>query len=91
MTLPTSLPAWLRAFSFCFVALLLAGSPAFAADAEMIVSTTPMKIEAEGQGAHGQLVVAPEIVSTDATGDLVFTITVEPEHGRVGLAGGEDE
>src|SRR6478609_8198795 len=90
MNLPTTLLAWLRAFSFCLASCLLAGAPAFAADADVIVSPTPMKFEAAGEGVHGQLVVAPEIVSADQTGDLVYTITVEPAHGRVGLAGGED-
>jgi len=90
MNLPTTLLAWLRAFSFCLASCLLAGASAFAADADVIVSPTPMKFEAAGEGVHGQLVVAPEIVSADQTGDLVYTITVEPAHGRVGLAGGED-
>lgn len=62
-----------------------------AADAEAIVSTTPMKFEAEETGVYGQLVVAPEIVSTEPRNDLVYTITSEPLHGRVGLSGGGDE
>jgi hypothetical protein len=97
-------PAWLRAL--CLV-LLLAGLPALAdsasagdpagavqpaaGDANVLVSTTPMKFEAEGAGVHGQLVVAPEIISTETRGDLVYTITAEPVSGRVGLAGGEQE
>jgi hypothetical protein len=95
MKLKTNLPAWLRAFCLVF---LLAGLPALAADsqpapgdAEVIVSPTPMKLVAEGTGVHGQLVVAPEIASPDTSGDLVYTITVEPLFGRMGLAGGEDE
>ena len=60
-------------------------------DNDAIVSTTAMEIEAEGTGAHGQLVVAREILSPDAQNDLVYTITGEPLHGRVGLAGGGDE
>ncbi|HEX2862862.1 MAG TPA: Ig-like domain-containing protein [Lacunisphaera sp.] len=89
-----NLPAWLRAL--CLVTLL-AGASAFAQDtsarddANVIVSTTPMKLVAEGTGAHGQFVVTREIISADTHGDLVYTITVEPVHGRVGLAGGEDE
>ncbi|MBL9215005.1 MAG: hypothetical protein JNG83_05975, partial [Opitutaceae bacterium] len=39
-------------------------------------------------GVHGQLVVAPEILSADSSSDLVYTITSEPLFGRVGLAGG---
>jgi hypothetical protein len=85
---------WLRAACFVF---MLAGSAAFAdsqpasGDAAMIVSTTPTKLVAEGTGVHGQLVVAKEIISADTSGDLVYTITVEPRFGRVGLAGGEAE
>ncbi|MDP3069679.1 MAG: Ig-like domain-containing protein [Opitutaceae bacterium] len=78
----------------------LACMPAFAADAanraapsdkNTIVSTTPQAIEAEGSGAHGQLVVTAEVVSPESRTDLVFTITAEPLYGRVGLAGGGDE
>jgi hypothetical protein len=86
-----SFPAWLRAF--CLVSLL-AGLPAFAAAnsaADVIVSTTPMKLVAEGVGVHGQLAVAKEVISPETGGDLVYTITAEPVHGRVGLAGGDDE
>ncbi len=89
MNLNTTLPAWLRAF--CFVSLLFAGASALADDANVIVSPTPLTFEADATGVHGQLVVAPEIVSTDGTGDLVFTITSEPAHGRVGLAGGDTD
>jgi hypothetical protein len=60
-------------------------------EVDAIVSTTPMEIEAEGTGAHGQFVVAREILSPDMQNDLVYTITEEPLHGRVGLAGGGDE
>jgi hypothetical protein len=94
MHLKINLPAWLRAL--CLVYLLVGGpafadSPAAPADGEMIVATTPTKLVAEGTGVHGQLVVAKEIISADTSGDLVYTITVEPLFGRVGLAGGEDE
>ncbi len=59
-------------------------------DADAIVSTNPMEFEADDGGVHGQLVVASEIVSPDTRSDLVFTVTGEPLHGRVGLAGGDD-
>ncbi len=68
-----------------------AGGPKAAGDENAIVSSTPMKFDAEGEGVHGQLIVAPEIINADTHGDLVFTITVDPEFGRVGLAGGDDE
>jgi hypothetical protein len=60
------------------------------ADNEVIVSPTPMEIEADDTGAHGQLVVPPEILSADKGADLVYTITGEPLHGRVGLAGDDN-
>jgi hypothetical protein len=60
-------------------------------DKNVIVSTQPMEIEAEDTGAHGQLIVAAEIVSADSRTDLVYSIAAEPLHGRVGLAGGGDE
>lgn len=91
MNLPINLPVWLRAFG---LVLLL---PAFAAgqpapgEPEVIESTVPMKLVAEGAGVHGQLVVAPEIISAETHGDLVYTITVGPLIGRVGLAGGDEE
>jgi hypothetical protein len=56
-----------------------------------IVSKTPMTFEVEDTGVHGQLAVAPEILSSDMRNDLVYTITEEPAHGRVGLAGGDDD
>lgn len=68
-----------------------AAEGARADDAEAIVSTTPMTFVAESGGVFGQLSVAPEIVTPDTRSDLVYTITEEPAHGRVGLAGGEDE
>jgi hypothetical protein len=94
MTLKTIIPAWLHVLCLAF---MLAGGPAFAdsppasGDAAVIVSTTPMKLVAEGTGVHGQLAVAKEIISADTSGDLVYTITVEPLFGRVGLAGGDEE
>ena len=81
----------------CGLALLLAAVPAFAADPpainrpgdnEAIVSPTPMVLETEDTGVHGQLVVAPEILSSDTQADLIYSITAEPRFGRVGLAVG---
>ncbi len=77
--------------------LLLAAGPALADDApaaaapEVILSTSPMAFTTEGKGVSGQLAVAPEVISAETAGSLVYTITLEPLHGRVGLAGGEDE
>ena len=65
-------------------------TPTAAVAVEPIVSKTPMTFHAEGAGVHGELVVAPELSTPDTQGDLVYTITVEPQHGRVGLAGGEE-
>ncbi|HVU16621.1 MAG TPA: hypothetical protein VHD32_06840 [Candidatus Didemnitutus sp.] len=62
-----------------------------AANANVIVSSQPMKLVVEGgQGVHGQLVVPPEITHTENGGELVYTITEDPVFGMVGLAGGED-
>lgn len=89
----TSRP-WLRVL--CLLPLLAAG-PAFAADTakpsdkDTIVAKTPLAIEAEGTGAHGQLAVAPEVLSPESRTDLIFTITADPLYGRVGLASGGDE
>ena len=62
-----------------------------ASDKDVIVSTQPMQIEAEDAGAHGQLVVVPEVVTPDTRTDLIYTISAEPLHGRVGLAGAGEE
>lgn len=94
MNLKTNIPAWLRVLSLVF---LLAGGPAFAdnppasGDAAMIVSPTHTRLVAEGTGVSGQLAVTQEVISADTTGDLVFSITAEPQFGRVGLAGGDEE
>jgi hypothetical protein len=104
MNFKTNLPAWLRALCLVFT---LTGLPAFAQGpsasdpaaatqsapgaAEVIVAPAPMKLETEGAGLHGQLPVAAEVVSADTRGDLVYTITVAPLFGRVGLAGGGDD
>ncbi len=89
---------WFRAF---FFAVVLTRLPVLCADAPVaagatseehaIVSTTPMTFEVEGAGAHGQLVVAQQILSREGNDDLVFTITDEPSNGRVGLSGEGDE
>ncbi len=76
--------------------LMLAVTPIFAADTpastdtDVIVSTKSMELETESGGVNGQLVVAQELGGAEAGNALVFTITSEPQHGRVGLAGGED-
>ncbi|MBI4625924.1 MAG: hypothetical protein HY736_22225 [Verrucomicrobia bacterium] len=68
-----------------------AANRAAPSDKDAIVSTTPMELEVDDTGVHGQLVVAPEVVSPDMRTDLIYTITAEPLHGRVGLAGGGEE
>src|SRR5687768_3879091 len=95
MSLETFSPVWPRILC---LGLMLAWAPVFAADApaarsdsNTITSPTPMEIVAEDTGAHGQLVVAPEVISADTRADLVYAITAEPAFGRVGLAGGDDE
>ncbi len=79
-----------------WLALLLALVPAFAGaattpaadDANAIRPAAPMTVEVEAEGgAHGQLVVGQEIIDADAGSALIYTITTEPLHGRVGLAG----
>jgi hypothetical protein len=94
MTLKNQTLHWVRILPWI---LLLALSPvanaqpadaAATADADVIVSDTPMLFETEGGGVHGQLIVASEILSPETRGDLVFTITRDPLSGRVGLAGG---
>ncbi|MEO6005246.1 MAG: Ig-like domain-containing protein [Opitutus sp.] len=85
-------------------AMMIACCPVFAADtpaaatvptvrtdADAFVSKSPMEIDAEDSGVHGQLVVGSEILSADTQNDLVYIITAEPQNGRVGLAGGGDE
>jgi hypothetical protein len=55
-----------------------------------IVAAEPTRLETEDTGVHGQLAVAPEVVSADTRSDLVYAIAAEPLHGRVGLAGAEE-
>lgn len=86
----SSLP-WRRGFGLLF---LCAAAPAFAQvpAADVIIAPAPLKLVAEeGAGVHGQLTVAPEILTPNTYDDLVYTITGEPAHGRVGLAGGDTE
>lgn len=87
-------PSFQTALRRSWLAWLLALAPfmvsaATAADsANTFKSATPMKIDADGEtGAHGQLVVGKEIIDAEAGTDLVYTITTEPAHGQVGLAG----
>lgn len=106
MSLETTARAWARVLCLALILAMgpafAADTPAPKSDSaaanhtapgdkDAIVSTTPMEIEAEGAGVHGQLVVATEVVSPDTRADLVFSITAEPVYGRVGLAGGGDE
>lgn len=67
-----------------------AASRPVASDKDAIVSTTPMQLETEGTGTYGQLVVPAEVVSADSRSDLMYTLTVEPLNGQVGLAGGDE-
>ncbi|MBE2213605.1 MAG: Ig-like domain-containing protein [Opitutaceae bacterium] len=60
-------------------------------DVEAIDSASPMTITATDSGVYGQLLVAQEVLTPGSRSDLVYTITAEPAHGRVGLAGGDDE
>lgn len=106
MTLPIPPRAWLRVLCFTLMLARLpafaADTPApkseptaenrsAVSDKDAIVSPTPMMFDVEDAGAHGLLVVAPQLLSADSNNDLVFTITEEPVAGRVGLAGGSDE
>jgi len=60
------------------------------AEPAVIIGAQPTRLETEDTGVHGQLAVAPEVVSADTRSDLVYTIVAEPLHGRVGLAGAEE-
>lgn len=67
-------------------------APAALAAPEVIVAPAPLRLTAEeGAGVHGQLTVAPEILTPNTYGDLIYAIVGEPAHGRVGLAGGESD
>ena len=105
MTLALPVRGWFHVLCFglmlAIVPAFAADSPAPRSDSaaanrnaasdNVIVSPMPMEIEAEGTGAHGLLVVAPEILSADTRADLIYSISAEPIHGRVGLSGGGEE
>ncbi len=67
------------------------GSPAQDVLAETLVSARPMEFETEEGGMHGQLFVPQEIHGPDVISSFRYTITQEPRHGNVGLAGGDDD
>jgi hypothetical protein len=50
-----------------------------------------MELETDDGSANGQLVVAQEQGGTEASSSLLFTIITPPAHGRVGLAGEDDD
>ncbi|HTH47073.1 MAG TPA: Ig-like domain-containing protein [Candidatus Limnocylindria bacterium] len=97
MSLKTHVPTSWRFICIILVMAGLAALPVLADNppapgaAETIVGTKPQRVTAEGEGVHGQLAVAQELISPDTSGDLVYTITVEPLFGQVGLAGGNEE
>lgn len=71
-----------------------AAVPAAAAastEKDTITSATPMQFEVEEAGVHGELAVATQVLRSDTPAELVYTITGEPLHGRVGLAGGGED
>lgn len=84
-------PRLFRLLPALFAATALAAVGPAPGEKDTIVSRTAQAFEAEGAGVHGQLAVAPEVLSPESRTDLVFTITTEPLYGRVGLAGGGDE
>lgn len=65
-------------------------TPLPGAEPAVIVAPRPTELEAAEGGVHGQLAVAPEVLSAETRADLVFTIVAEPLHGRVGLAGADE-
>jgi Big-like domain-containing protein len=96
------LPPWLRVLCFAGILAVgpvfgadtsvapntpMKESPSTASGEQAIVSATPMVFEVGDAGAHGQLIVAPQILSRDGADELIFTITEEPINGRVGLSG----
>ncbi|MEN9402205.1 MAG: hypothetical protein RL091_908 [Verrucomicrobiota bacterium] len=94
MKIKTHFLAWLHLLGLLLVlsgGAARADTPPASVDAGVIVSTIPMKLVAEGTGVHGQFTVAPEILSPDTTGDLVYTVTESPLFGQLGLAGGDEE
>ena len=87
MKFSTSLFTWL---AFIAGALALPAETQDATSAEIMVAPQAMQLQADGQGVAGQLFFPPEIASREMPDELVFTITADPIHGRVGLAGGTD-
>ena len=87
MKFSTPIQTWLSIFAFAGAVLALPS----AASAQTIVAEQPMQLLAEGQGVSGQLYFPPEIASQEMPDTLVFTITSPPIHGRVGLAGDDEE
>jgi hypothetical protein len=82
MKFPTHIFAWLAMLALTGAVLILR--------AETIVAAQPMQLQGDSQGVYGQLFFPPEIASKEMPDELVFTITSEPSHGRVGLAGGTE-
>jgi len=83
---------WLQIFPLVFLGCLAAWAAEDVSPAtEKIVSRTPMRLAAVGSGVSGRMVVAKEILTPDNASDLVYTITVEPRFGRVGMAGEGDD
>jgi hypothetical protein len=80
----------LRALCVASGLAIMAAVATAAPGVEPIVATSPMTFAAEDGGVHGQLVVAPEVISSHGSNDLVYTITTEPLYGQVGLAGGDE-
>ncbi len=86
-----------RLLALC-VAILAPLTPAPAQETAPAASTAPqsttpehtMHFEADGQGLSGQLFVSPAILGGELPDELVFTLTSDPLHGQVGLAGGTD-
>jgi len=80
-------PAVMLALTTAFATDCFSASPP---DKDVIVSPSPMELVGGDSGVHGQLTVAPEILSEDTQNDLAYTITVAPRNGQVGLAGGDE-
>ena len=58
--------------SALFAVLLFLPPAARAADPGIITAAQPTLLETEEGGVHGQLAVAPEVVSADTRVDLVY-------------------
>ncbi len=81
---------WLRVLLALGPVLASEAFAASASEKDVIVSASPMEITADDSGMHGQLTVSTEILSSESENNLVYTITLEPRQGRVGLAGGDE-